>query len=142
MYDGRRQPVVFFFCANKGKIVYHSLTHSSSSSSVDMSTSVTLTRTTTSGVFCITAASTDIKTLLILTFHSPLPLPLGDSVCRRCCASVVLLSCCCCLIVYALSRDAEFLTMRYAVVGWFAKVSASYEFANETVLAALSHFDR
>ena len=32
--------------------------------------------------------------------------------------------------------------MRHAVVNWFAKVSASYEFANETVLAALNHFDR
>lgn len=32
--------------------------------------------------------------------------------------------------------------MRGAVVNWFAKVSVSYNFANETVVAALSHFDR
>ncbi|CAM9875610.1 unnamed protein product [Ectocarpus sp. 6 AP-2014] len=39
-------------------------------------------------------------------------------------------------------EDAEFLDMRGAVVNWFAKVSVSYDFANETVVAALSHFDR
>ncbi|CAM9142303.1 unnamed protein product [Ectocarpus sp. 4 AP-2014] len=39
-------------------------------------------------------------------------------------------------------EDAEFLGMRGAVVNWFAKVSVSYDFANETVVAALSHFDR
>lgn len=32
--------------------------------------------------------------------------------------------------------------MRKAVVDWFAKVSISYDFANETVVAALSNFDR
>lgn len=32
--------------------------------------------------------------------------------------------------------------MRGAVVNWFAKVAVSYDFANETVVAALSHFDR
>eukprot|EP00903_Cladosiphon_okamuranus_P013742 g12793.t1 len=39
-------------------------------------------------------------------------------------------------------EDPEFLDMRGAVVNWFAKVSVSYNFANETVVAALSHFDR
>lgn len=32
--------------------------------------------------------------------------------------------------------------MRTAVVDWFAKVSLSYDFANETVVAAISNFDR
>lgn len=40
------------------------------------------------------------------------------------------------------SRHTDFLDMRGAVVNWFAKVSVSYDFANETVVAALSHFDR
>eukprot|EP00752_Nemacystus_decipiens_P018470 g16560.t1 len=39
-------------------------------------------------------------------------------------------------------EDPEFLDMRGAVVNWFSKVSVSYNFANETVAAALSHFDR
>lgn len=39
-------------------------------------------------------------------------------------------------------KNTEFLDMRGAVVNWFAKVSVSYNFANETVVAALSHFDR
>lgn len=37
---------------------------------------------------------------------------------------------------------ADFLAMRKAVVNWFANVSVSYDFANETVVAALSNFDR
>ncbi|CAM9724731.1 unnamed protein product, partial [Scytosiphon promiscuus] len=39
-------------------------------------------------------------------------------------------------------EDPGFLDMRAAVVNWFAKVAVSYDFANETVVAALSHFDR
>lgn len=37
---------------------------------------------------------------------------------------------------------SDFLAMRKAVVNWFANVSVSYGFANETVVAALSNFDR
>lgn len=36
----------------------------------------------------------------------------------------------------------DFLAMRKAVVHWFANVAISYEFGNETVVAALSNFDR
>lgn len=46
------------------------------------------------------------------------------------------------LLHVAFSLRAGFLDMRGAVVNWFAKVAVSYDFANETVVAALSHFDR